>query len=677
MRTFTVFIVRPFGVKNDFDFDRVESDLIRPALARLQERHGIHVIGGTTGEIVKQGNIRTDMFRLLINSDVVIADVSIHNANVFYELGIRHGLQERHTILLRAEVDENNQYPFDLQSDRFFLYDRADLAAGIDSLVETLRTSLADTAKDSPVFQQLPKLRPHTRAELMPAPSDLQDEIEVAVKTRDYGKLRLLAHEFDGLEWRSEGLRLVGNAQFNLKANLGARDTFEALRQTDPDDLLANQRLGTLYQRLCKEARPTDKAHLLTLSDQAIRRALTVAKTSADRAEAFALLGSNAKTRWIDECSAAVPSNLNEEALRSRYLGDALDAYLDAMRQQLNRHYPCINVLGLLKCQIALASAAPPVWQAPYDDPIDAERALHYRKRTADRVAAMLELALARDPILGTPVDLDNWALSSIAELLLLTRPEMTEAVRVAYRKALSTADMFTVEATRRNLEVYRYLGLFEPNTSAALDEISKLHPVVEPPPPERIVLFTGHMVDRSGRKPPRFPRTTEAETIARRLIDDALAQEVKEGPISLAIAGGACGGDILFHESCGVAGIERKLMLAVPPQQFQVTSVQHGGAHWVERYLKLCREVAPCVLQDSDTLPRWLAGRKDYDVWQRNNLWMMFTSLTYHAKHLTLIALYNPDLDPDGAGGTRHLLQEARNHSFKIVELDARELLK
>ena len=129
------------------------------------------------------------MFRLLINSDVVIADVSIHNANVFYELGIRHGLQERHTILLRAEVDEKNQYPFDLQSDRFFLYDRADLTAGIDALVETLRTSLADTAKDSPVFQQLPKLRPHTRAELMPAPSDLQDEIELAAKTRDYGKL--------------------------------------------------------------------------------------------------------------------------------------------------------------------------------------------------------------------------------------------------------------------------------------------------------------------------------------------------------------------------------------------------------------------------------------------------------------------------------------------------------
>jgi hypothetical protein len=47
------------------------------------------VAGGTTAEINRAGNIREDMFRLLVVADLVIADVSIHNANVFYELGIR------------------------------------------------------------------------------------------------------------------------------------------------------------------------------------------------------------------------------------------------------------------------------------------------------------------------------------------------------------------------------------------------------------------------------------------------------------------------------------------------------------------------------------------------------------------------------------------------------------
>jgi hypothetical protein len=53
-----------------------------------------------------------------------------------------------------------------------------------------------------------------------------------------------------------------------------------------------------------------------------------------------------------------------------------------------------------------------------------------------------------------------------------------------------------------------------------------------------------------------------------------------------------------------------------------------------------------------------------------------MFTALTFHAPNLTLMALYNPDMDPDGPGGTRHLLDEARRRDFKIVELDARELV-
>jgi hypothetical protein len=81
--------------------------------------------------------------------------------------------------------------------------------------------------------------------------------------------------------------------------------------------------------------------------------------------------------------------------------------------------------------------------------------------------------------------------------------------------------------------------------------------------------------------------------------------------------------------------------------------------------------------MQDTKALPDWLADKRDYDIWQRNNLWMMFTALTFHAPNVTLMALYNPDLDPDGPGGTRHLLEEARTRAFKIVELDARDLLK
>src|SRR5262245_19257192 len=132
MQVTRAFIVRPFRVQEGIDFDRVEQELIAPALSKC----GIE--GRTTGEITRQGNIREDMFRLLVISDVVIADVSIHNANVFYELGIRHGLQERHTFLIRAEASKD-KYPFDLQTDRYFLYDPANPGAKLDEFIAALR----------------------------------------------------------------------------------------------------------------------------------------------------------------------------------------------------------------------------------------------------------------------------------------------------------------------------------------------------------------------------------------------------------------------------------------------------------------------------------------------------------------------------------------------------------
>jgi hypothetical protein len=672
-----VFIVRPFNVQDGFDFERLDAELIRPALNQLQAEHDIEVFGGPTTEITGQGNIRTDMFRLLVTSDLVIADVTTHNANAFYELGIRHGLRDRHTVLIRAKSE--HKYPFDLQTDRYFLYERDKLREGVEGLARTLRETLANQQKDSPVFQLLPKLEPHPRAALTIVPLSFVEEVERARTAREFGRLRLLAHEARSFEWHMEGLRLVGNAQFRLKAFPGARATFEAMRQSDAHDLQANQRLATIYQRLARVAPEIRKPELLTLSDQRVRRALDLARHRTDLAEAYSLLGSNAKTRWIGAVRAVPAAEAPKAALSSPYLTAALDAYLDALRQRLDDHYPAINVFALLKCQLELAAALPDVWEAQHDDEQAASNDLQGRKKAVERISSMLELALGRDTVVEKPADYnEEWALSSQAELILLTQPNRTERVKQAYRRALAKADYFSVEATRRNLEVFQYLKLFEPNTSAALEEISTLTPPAEAAPPERLVLFTGHMVDAATRPrdKARFPRTANAERIARQLITEALERESVNGKVSLAIAGGACGSDILFHEACETAGIASELMLALPQDQFLTTSVQHGNADWVERYRRLCERLPVKVMQESKALPDWLADKRDYDIWQRNNLWMMFTALTFHAPNLTLMALYNPDMDPDGPGGTRHLLDEARRRDFKIVELDARELV-
>src|SRR5262249_56585849 len=137
-----VFIVRPFGnklvpikkdskdISVDVNFDEIDSLLIQKAL----EKSGL--VGKTTGKITQAGNIRFDMFQMLIAYDLVIADISIDNANVFYELGIRHGLRPKGTILIRFTTP-GKDVPFDLKTDRYIPYDRKDPGAAAALLTQS------------------------------------------------------------------------------------------------------------------------------------------------------------------------------------------------------------------------------------------------------------------------------------------------------------------------------------------------------------------------------------------------------------------------------------------------------------------------------------------------------------------------------------------------------------
>src|SRR5215216_2381207 len=145
------FIIRPFGTKNDINFDDVEQKLIDPALNRLE------ITGRTTMEIRRQGNIRLDMFQRLLAADLVIADISIHNANVYYELGIRHALRDRMTVLIRARVAE---VPFDLRTDRYLTYDPDSPAGARADLRKAIVQTGGYARADSPVFTLVPGLTP-------------------------------------------------------------------------------------------------------------------------------------------------------------------------------------------------------------------------------------------------------------------------------------------------------------------------------------------------------------------------------------------------------------------------------------------------------------------------------------------------------------------------------------
>lgn len=657
------FIVRPFGVKPDkqgrtVDFDAVERELIAPVLQQLG------IAGRTTGEIAAAGNIREDMFRMLIAADIVIADISIHNANAFYELGIRHALRPRRTFMIRCRADEA---VFDLATDRYLEYDRDRPAYGRSALLEGLRQTLGNERTDSPVFLLLPNLPALSYDQLLPVPLDFREAVDLATSKRRLGDLRLLAAEIRGFESESVGLRHIGRAQFRCEAYPGARITWEAVREVDGDmDLEANLLLGTIYERLGK----------LTESSQAVARALgnPQAKRS-ERAELLALSARNAKKQWLRDWRDLPAGERQPAALRSPRLDEAITAYTDGYAADQNHFYSGLNALALLTVANELAVAVPDAWQERFGTDTDAATELSTRQTRASQLAAAVALSVgsASEQAQRTGTR-DVWAGISAADLRLLTskRPGF---VASAYREALANADDLAVASARAQLELYRQLGVFKTNVDAGL-QVFPAKPATAPAvsgPEPRAILFTGHMIDTSDRKEPRFP--PEQEAAARQAIRAALEIELAQpGGVKGGIAGGANGGDLLFHEVCAELGIPTELYLALPPEQFVAKSVAPGGPAWIERFERAYGRLPHPVLATSEELPRWLRGKADYDIWQRNNMWMLHNALALGLDRLTLIALWD-EQPGDGAGGTADTVAEARARGAKVVILNTRRL--
>jgi hypothetical protein len=659
-----VFVVRPFGTKNEIDFDKIHRELIAPAMAQLALQ------GDTTEPIARAGNIRADMFELLAKADIVIADISIHNANVFYELGARHALRDKRTFLIRCRSDE---VPFDLRTDRYLEYDKEDPGASVEKLVTGLQQTIDGPATDSPIFQLVPKLEPQDWTRLVVVPPGFQEEVEKVAHGGHEGDLELLSLEARAFDWASEGLRQVGRAQFDLKAWEGARDTWEAVRERLESDHEADLRLGTVYQRLGD----------VGASDLAVKRALADPDiTDRERAEAYALLGSNEKTRWMSAWKAAPADDKGERALGSHYLRQAQDYYSEGFASDLNHFYSGINALALQTIVAELARAYPDTWATDFDSEDEAERTLTRvegeRRQLEGAVALSVERERRRLERLGKR---DRWTDITQADAALLTLKNPQRVARL-YRRAVDGAEDFYLDSVRRQLALYQDLDVLADNVAAVLAELGRLEQEVGVThgKPRRdgaeahVLLFTGHRIDAPGRAEPRFPAAKEPE--ARAAIKDAVAKEQARVSAKLTgMAGGASGGDLLFHEVCAELGIETQLYLAIPPTQYIVESVEvPGQPEWIDRFCAVEKRCRTRILSQGKELPKWLRGRPDYSIWQRNNLWTLHNALAHGGKNVTLIALWNGKAG-EGPGGTKDMVDQARTRGAKVIVLDTKAL--
>lgn len=661
MTPLRAFVVRPFHTQNGVDFDHVHVKLIGPVLEDLK------IEGSTTDVIVRAGNIRVDMFEQLLLADIVIADISIHNANVYYELGVRHSLRTRTTVLIRARKDE---VPFDLKTDRYVEYDPAHPERSCDQLKQALKQSLVADNFDSPVFLLLPGLEQTDLEKFRPVPADFLEDVAEAERRTDLPMLAVLADEAVGFEWGLAALRFVGEAQFGLAAWPDARAAFEAVRERRPDDPQANLKLGTIYNRLGDPVASTS----------ALERVMSAGVLKpADKAEALALKGRNVKSLWVADWWDLSPQRRQAAALRSAHLESSRRAYNEAFLTDQNHWYSGINALALLNVTLALAEAQPSVWSGRFETEDEGTDALRRLERERDMLTAAVRRSLEAEAFRSQGQPYDVWADLTRADLRFLSsdNPDFVAAGYEEARAHLAAhgRGAFPAESAAQQIRLYEGIGLFADKARAALETLGV--PPEEPPQPKprtRVVVFSGHRLDAPGRAEPRFP--PESVDRAGEMIRQAILEEKRlagEGPIE-GIAGGASGGDTLFHEICAEAGIPATLMLALPQNEFCAASVADAGPEWVERFRALTRRLNVKVLSESDALPAWLAPRNDYGIWQRNNLWTLHTALSRSETDVSLIVLWDGK-GGDGPGGTADMVKLADSRGVRIVRLPASSL--
>lgn len=661
------FVVMPFGKKEvpknpridsgekpaakeeplQVDFDAVYEMLFLPAL----QTAGLQPYRADDEEAA--GDILKDMFAELVTADFVLADISILNANVFYELGIRHTVGPRGVICLHAGWAAR---PFDVAPQRTFKYDgqlfrvgltrdpaweRA-VAAEAKRLSETLRKAVAAdrTTEGSPVYSNLPNLVPPNASGL--------------------GTARFKHYEKQSEEWAQ---RIViaardGRAEdiLTLAGDMPSPYSRRKLLRQSADSLLALGRFAQaekIYQDLWEDIAGSGsmeewqvKGQLALLANrlgrtrEAAQELKDLVREIPGVAESQGLLGRVYKDMWRQEWIHApdLEQRLQLACRNAALARKSLATYEIALRRDLDSYYNGINVVTLA---VLLDHAA-----------------CTTKRRTKPALADLEDLQtvvrLAANARIGDESEC-VWARATLGELHLVLR-QAQEALE-QYEQA--TADpgitWFNLLSMLEQVQLFQFLDYDAESIDpvvALLEERMGALPN-RPARFDKIALCSGHMIDTPDRPAPRFPER-KADAVRARIAQQL--EQWKIGPGDLAICGGACGADILFAEECVARGAQLRLLLAQEVDAFVGDSVRRAGNDWVRRFHAL-RDKAEAAIQPE----RLGQAPNDVSIYARTNLWMINTARVEAIDPGKIFALLVWDEKPagDGPGGTSDFRQK------------------
>ncbi len=340
------FVAMPFGIKTDVagpvSFDAVYHKIIQPAI----EKAGLEPL--RADEEVTGGLIHKPMFERLILCKFAVADLTTANANVFYELGVRHAARPGSTVLVYAEG--RGQLPFDVAPLRALPY-RLDAAgspadpekavADLGARLDAMRTQASGNQAgviDSPLsntldgylFPDIARLRTDVFRERVQYAQDIKQKLATARRS-GLDAVRAVEQEIENLD-ATESAAVV-DLFLSYRAVKGWQEMI-ALGARMPKPLaatiLVREQLALALNRAGDDARAEEVL-------------LDILATRGPSSETYGILGRIYKDRWERT------RNANDPFRAKALLEKAIETYRKGFEADWRDAYPGINTVTLME----------------------------------------------------------------------------------------------------------------------------------------------------------------------------------------------------------------------------------------------------------------------------------------------------------------------------------------
>jgi hypothetical protein len=361
------FVMMPFGEKPDpaggadIDFDRIYKNALEPGIkdaGMIPIRADEEELGGI---IPHQG-----LYERLLVCDFAVADLTVSNANVLYELGIRHAARPRTTLTVYAaqkplpiDVALLRTEPYELGEGNSF----PDTLAGrlrqrvCDRLHELKRLAQAGSPADSPLFQLVRGWAPAPlplaasasfKAQILAYEEVKKQLSDIRARSRDDELKPQNDAELDAIRTQvlASGSQDPGVLTFlmlgyqALSDWAGMIEVYGQLPEFLQEQVMVRQMLAFAYNR---RQDPADRHRALEILEELQDKQGPTSETSS-------LIGRIYKSQWEEARARGQPGKARG------FLKQAIAAYVQGFEADWRHPYPGINAVTLLDIQGGTAS---------------------------------------------------------------------------------------------------------------------------------------------------------------------------------------------------------------------------------------------------------------------------------------------------------------------------------